>query len=62
MPFIFNRPQEEIVPLETLLRIRREAFIGTIETPEVSAAQRKAIDERLDKLLDLLQEIEESQK
>ena len=62
MPFIFNRPQEEIVPLETLLRIRRDAMIRTKKQLEANNAQLKAINERLEQLLDLLQEIEESQK
>ena len=62
MPFIFNRPQEEIVPLETLLRIRREAMIKTKKQLDANNAQLKATNERLEKLLGLLQEIEESQK
>ena len=62
MPFIFNRPQEEIVPLETLMRIRREAMIKTKKQLDANNAQLRATNERLEKLLDLLQEIEESQK
>jgi len=55
MAFIFSRPQDEIIPLETLVRIRREALIRTKERLDANNAQLKATNKRLDKLLDLLQ-------
>ena len=55
MPFIFHRPQEWIVPLSTLVQVRQEAFARTKKQLEEN-------NERLRRLLALLQEIEESQQ
>jgi hypothetical protein len=62
MAFIFNRPQDEIVPLETLLRIRLEAAARTKGQLDTNISQLKVINKRLERLLGLLQEIEESQE
>ena len=59
MPFIFNRPQEQIVPFDTLLRINREAFARVREQQELNLARLKLINEQLEQLL---HEIEESQQ